>query len=114
MAYVPVIMADGSVGQIAKSDLASVVAGVLVINREARANSGFVPNEEFILNIGYGLILISNISSGSTGLWIVNNTEVTTFKDMGGILITKPTEYQTKVKNVSGENMSISVLTINS
>lgn len=28
MAYVPVIMADGSVGQIAKSDLASVVAGV--------------------------------------------------------------------------------------
>lgn len=29
MAYVPVIMADGSVGQIAKSDLASVVAGIL-------------------------------------------------------------------------------------
>lgn len=29
MAYVPVIMADGSVGQIAKSDLASVVAGVV-------------------------------------------------------------------------------------
>lgn len=27
MAYVPVIMADGSIGQIAKSDLASVVAG---------------------------------------------------------------------------------------
>lgn len=29
MAYVPVIMADGSVGQIAKSDLASVVAGIM-------------------------------------------------------------------------------------
>lgn len=29
MAYVPVIMADGSIGQIAKSDLASVVAGVI-------------------------------------------------------------------------------------
>ena len=29
MAYVPVIMADGSIGQIAKSDLASVVAGIL-------------------------------------------------------------------------------------
>ena len=29
MAYVPVIMADGSIGQIAKSDLASVVAGVV-------------------------------------------------------------------------------------
>ena len=29
MAYVPVIMADGSIGQIAKADLASVVAGVM-------------------------------------------------------------------------------------
>lgn len=29
MAYVPVIMADGSVGQIAKADLASVVAGLI-------------------------------------------------------------------------------------
>ena len=30
MAYVPVIMEDGSIGQIAKSDLASVVAGQMV------------------------------------------------------------------------------------
>ena len=29
MAYVPVIMSDGSIGQIAKADLASVVAGLL-------------------------------------------------------------------------------------
>ena len=29
MAYVPVILADGSVGQIAKADLASVVAGLI-------------------------------------------------------------------------------------
>lgn len=29
MAYVPVILADGSVGQIAKADLASVVAGYI-------------------------------------------------------------------------------------
>lgn len=29
MAYVPVIMADGSIGQIAKADLASVVAGMI-------------------------------------------------------------------------------------
>ena len=28
MAYVPVIMSDGSIGQIAKADLASVVAGL--------------------------------------------------------------------------------------
>ena len=29
MAYVPVIMADGTIGQIAKADLASVVAGII-------------------------------------------------------------------------------------
>ena len=29
MEYVPVIMADGSIGQISKADLASVVAGVM-------------------------------------------------------------------------------------
>lgn len=29
MAYVPVIMSDGSIGQIAKADLASVVAGIM-------------------------------------------------------------------------------------
>ena len=33
MAYVPVIMADGSIGQIAKADLASVVAGVLAYQK---------------------------------------------------------------------------------
>ena len=32
MAYVPVILADGSVGQIAKADLASVVAGLMNIS----------------------------------------------------------------------------------
>lgn len=30
MAYVPVILADGSVGQIAKADLATVVAGIIL------------------------------------------------------------------------------------
>lgn len=34
MAYVPVIMADGSIGQIAKADLASVVAGQIGIKRQ--------------------------------------------------------------------------------
>ena len=33
MAYVPVIMADGSIGQIAKSDLASVVAGQMTASK---------------------------------------------------------------------------------
>lgn len=32
MAYVPVIMSDGSIGQIAKADLASVVAGMMITN----------------------------------------------------------------------------------
>lgn len=32
MAYVPVIMSDGSIGQIAKADLASVVAGIMGID----------------------------------------------------------------------------------
>ena len=35
MAYVPVIMADGSIGQIAKADLASVVAGLLSLNNNS-------------------------------------------------------------------------------
>lgn len=35
MAYVPVIMADGSIGQIAKSDLASVVAEMMSTNKIA-------------------------------------------------------------------------------
>ena len=33
MAYVPVIMADGSVGQISKADLASVVAELFKANQ---------------------------------------------------------------------------------
>jgi hypothetical protein len=41
MAYVPVIMADGSVGQIAKSDLATVVAGVL----STKANTPLLHHE---------------------------------------------------------------------
>ena len=32
MAYVPVILSDGSVGQIAKADLATVVAGIMGFN----------------------------------------------------------------------------------
>ena len=44
MAYVPVIMADGSIGQIAKADLASVVAGVMYANK--LASFGFYDNGE--------------------------------------------------------------------
>ena len=41
MAYVPVILSDGSVGQIAKADLASVVAGV--IGTVSPSNNGLMP-----------------------------------------------------------------------
>lgn len=34
MAYVPVIMEDGSIGQIAKADLVSVVAGLMPVNSQ--------------------------------------------------------------------------------
>ena len=42
MAYVPVIMSDGSIGQIAKSDLASVVAGK--IGNANYSNTGLMPS----------------------------------------------------------------------
>ena len=44
MAYVPVIMSDGSIGQIAKADLASVVAGLI----------GYKSSEHFIPRSGLG------------------------------------------------------------
>ena len=54
MAYVPVIMADGSVGQIAKADLVSVVAGsmdvklkcvkeIVTIDAQSSLNLGVLP-----------------------------------------------------------------------
>ena len=45
MAYVPVIMADGSIGQIAKSDLASVVAGV--IGNANKSKAGLMSDLQF-------------------------------------------------------------------
>lgn len=42
MAYVPVIMADGSIGQIAKADLASVVAGL--IGNASYSKTGLMPS----------------------------------------------------------------------
>lgn len=42
MAYVPVIMSDGSIGQIAKADLASVVAGL--IGNASLSKAGLMPS----------------------------------------------------------------------
>lgn len=47
MAYVPVIMADGSIGQIAKADLASVVAGV--IGTATNSKNGLMPSSQFLV-----------------------------------------------------------------
>ena len=51
MAYVPVIMSDGSIGQIAKADLASVVAGLLPI--VSVNNKGLVPKENYGIVSGF-------------------------------------------------------------
>lgn len=48
MAYVPVIMSDGSIGQIAKADLASVVAEM--IPKEALTNLFFIRTENVDVN----------------------------------------------------------------
>lgn len=77
MAYVPVIMADGSVGQIAKSDLASVVAGEMYTDNlflftfrgvKSDANecidSGFY-RVSFMSNVpvNYGLLIVFSDSA---------------------------------------------------
>lgn len=47
MDYVLVTLADGSVGQIAKSDLASVVAGV--IGTATNSKNGLMPSSQFLV-----------------------------------------------------------------
>lgn len=67
MEYVPVIMADGSIGQIAKADLASVVAGILApFKMGGRLQSGFDLNT--LLDFGiYSFTTGDVINSGSDG-----------------------------------------------
>ena len=62
MAYVPVIMSDGSIGQIAKADLASVVAGVFpTLNENTLVQSGLL----------YGQIMIEGDVNDVVGRAIV-------------------------------------------
>ena len=77
MAYVPVIMSDGSIGQIAKADLASVVAGL--IGNANYSKTGLMPlgyaytsgtrtmakDEVYILGGVEGLFLFQDIASYS-------------------------------------------------
>ena len=60
MAYVPVIMADGSIGQIAKADLASVVAGILQV--KTLINYGSIGNDANYLTTT-GDYLVSNVTA---------------------------------------------------
>lgn len=63
MAYVPVIMSDGSIGQIAKADLATVVAGILgVIPCKGDAPSDYNADDLIVNSVYYGF------NDGNSGL----------------------------------------------
>ena len=69
MAYVPVIMADGSIGQIAKSDLASVVAGVISPFRDhGNKDSSFDLNDFKKNGMVYGVGMINAPISEATNV----------------------------------------------
>ena len=59
MAYVPVIMSDGSIGQIAKADLASVVA------EQMTKRYNVIVGQETTFEIERGLFLIQNASNST-------------------------------------------------
>ena len=75
MAYVPVIMADGSVGQIAKADLASVVAGLIGlkfynINITVKAGE---QNKSLGISGSSGILYVYNNKSGHTALYLISS-----------------------------------------
>ena len=61
MAYVPVIMSDGSIGQIAKADLASVVAGQIGVTQASTTINGIT-----IRTYNYGKIVTVILSGTAT------------------------------------------------
>lgn len=68
MAYVPVIMVDGSIGQIAKADLASVVAGQMkFINFEATCIH--------VLSTVYVQVIHTNFKNSVFGKYILKTPE---------------------------------------
>lgn len=70
MAYVPVIMADGSIGQIAKADLASVVAGFI----PSFLQKGFLSNNVDLNNLfDFG---IYSFASGGPSNSASNNASI--------------------------------------
>ena len=74
MAYVPVILSDGSVGQIAKADLATVVAGLL---RKTTAFSIEASSKTTLLSVAEnsaGFIFIKDYAFSCVYLWIHSST----------------------------------------
>ena len=81
MAYVPVIMADGSVGQIAKSDLASVVAEQMGNPLATSRKSG--SENDFNLYTSNGIYSVDFYEKGNSpspssynGILIVTNNRI--------------------------------------
>ena len=68
MAYVPVIMSDGSIGQIAKADLASVVAGRIGSYKTNTVANG----ERFVTYVAPQFMLAITGSSSGSALYLGN------------------------------------------
>lgn len=78
MAYVPVIMADGSIGQIAKADLASVVEGLIGlkfynINITVKAGE---QNKSLGISGSSGILYVYNNKSGHTALYLISSFKI--------------------------------------
>ena len=114
MAYVPVIMADGSIGQIAKSDLASVVAGMMGILSRRSFN---IPREDSIdINYGNGALLVMWCGVSPTmGLYLLPWTDTTIHPivDAGGYGSYFNLEVKSRniltITNVSGADLTLSM-----
>lgn len=82
MAYVPVIMSDGSIGQIAKADLASVVAGLLDSRfvklgasvRDSQSVTSFTPIGQCGIILLNANVNYASESNQHTSLWLYMNT----------------------------------------
>ena len=77
MAYVPVIMADGSVGQISKADLASVVAELTHTDGIFKVKQTLNPSQSMPISYeGHGGLMIIRTGFNPTiGLYVLNYSE---------------------------------------
>ena len=84
MAYVPVIMSDGSIGQIAKADLASVVAGIMgincVVNKISNTNPG-AGSVDLFYGLTRGVVFLTLNTTSNNGrfdcmIYIINSNNM--------------------------------------